>query len=77
MEDWRCGNKLHCVEGEKAGIVLDQDGMASGPITAAHQHTSPLKRHLGGKYFADDDDVQHEVLLWMKQQPKEFYAAGI
>ncbi|GBN90871.1 hypothetical protein AVEN_270661-1 [Araneus ventricosus] len=37
----------------------------------------PLKQHLGGKHFVDDDDVQHEVLLWMRQQPKEFYAAGI
>ncbi|GBM24688.1 hypothetical protein AVEN_46188-1 [Araneus ventricosus] len=25
----------------------------------------------------EDDDVQHEVLLWMRQQPKELYAAGI
>ncbi|GBM16864.1 hypothetical protein AVEN_99757-1 [Araneus ventricosus] len=25
----------------------------------------------------DDDDVQHEVLLWMRQQHKEFYATGI
>ncbi|GBN81089.1 hypothetical protein AVEN_205013-1, partial [Araneus ventricosus] len=32
---------------------------------------------LGCKHFADDGDVQHEVLLWMRQQPKEFYAAGI
>ncbi|GBM23005.1 hypothetical protein AVEN_172347-1 [Araneus ventricosus] len=37
----------------------------------------PLKQHLGGKHFGDDDDVQHEILLWMRQQPKEFYAAGI
>ncbi|GBM86122.1 hypothetical protein AVEN_113225-1 [Araneus ventricosus] len=37
----------------------------------------PLKEHLRGKHFADDDHVQHEVLLWMRQQPKEFYAAGI
>ncbi|GBN07818.1 hypothetical protein AVEN_4620-1 [Araneus ventricosus] len=37
----------------------------------------PLKQHLGGKHFADDDDVQHEVLLWMRQQPNEFHAAGI
>ncbi|GBO08828.1 hypothetical protein AVEN_237620-1, partial [Araneus ventricosus] len=36
----------------------------------------PLKQHLGVKHFADDD-VQHEVLLWMRQQPKELYAAGI
>ncbi|GBN10375.1 hypothetical protein AVEN_25569-1 [Araneus ventricosus] len=35
------------------------------------------KIYLGGKHFADDDDVQHEVILWMRQQPKEFYAAGI
>ncbi|GBM78738.1 hypothetical protein AVEN_153312-1, partial [Araneus ventricosus] len=34
-------------------------------------------QHLGGKHFADDDDVQLEVLLWMRQQPKEFYAAEI
>ncbi|GBO29128.1 hypothetical protein AVEN_240790-1 [Araneus ventricosus] len=37
----------------------------------------PLRQHLGGKHFADDDDVQHEVLMWMREQPKEFYAAGI
>ncbi|GBN72838.1 hypothetical protein AVEN_136705-1, partial [Araneus ventricosus] len=37
----------------------------------------PLKQHLGGKHFADDDDVQHEVLQWMRQQAKEFHAAGI
>ncbi|GBN24816.1 hypothetical protein AVEN_226434-1 [Araneus ventricosus] len=36
-----------------------------------------LKQHLGSKHCADDDDVQHEVLLWMRQQPKEFYAAVI
>ncbi|GBO03193.1 hypothetical protein AVEN_206108-1 [Araneus ventricosus] len=37
----------------------------------------PLKQHLGGKLSAGDDDVQQEVLLRMRQQPKEFYAAGI
>ncbi|GBN51293.1 hypothetical protein AVEN_233041-1 [Araneus ventricosus] len=36
-----------------------------------------LKQHLIGKHFADDNDVQHEILLWMRQQPTEFYAAGI
>ncbi|GBN36118.1 DnaJ subfamily B member 1 [Araneus ventricosus] len=37
----------------------------------------PLKHHLADKHFADDNYVPHEVLLWMRQQPKEFYAAGI
>ncbi|GFY63888.1 hypothetical protein TNIN_133791 [Trichonephila inaurata madagascariensis] len=35
----------------------------------------PQKQHLGGKQFTDDDDFQNEVLLWMRQQPKEFYVA--
>ncbi|GFR29874.1 uncharacterized protein TNCT_84441 [Trichonephila clavata] len=34
------------------------------------------KQHLGGKQFAENDGVQHEVLLWMKQQPKEFCVSG-
>ncbi|GBO29496.1 hypothetical protein AVEN_86592-1, partial [Araneus ventricosus] len=28
----------------------------------------PLKQHLGGKHFADDDDIQHEVLLWIQRR---------
>ncbi|GBN40459.1 Papilin, partial [Araneus ventricosus] len=59
-------------------------GLSSGckeDATALNNQTfhlfGPLKQHLGGKHFADDDDVQHEVLLWMRQQPKEFYAAEI
>ncbi|GFQ85925.1 hypothetical protein TNCT_111901 [Trichonephila clavata] len=32
----------------------------------------PQKQHLGGKQLADDDNIQHEVLLRMTQQPKEF-----
>ncbi|GBO20797.1 hypothetical protein AVEN_147038-1 [Araneus ventricosus] len=40
---------------------------------------STLQPRLSPRRFSsdgDDDDVQHEVLLWMKQQSKEFYAAG-
>ncbi|GFR15859.1 SGL domain-containing protein [Trichonephila clavata] len=37
----------------------------------------PQEQHLGGKQFVDDDDIQHEVLLWIREQPEEFYAAGI
>ncbi|GBM22226.1 hypothetical protein AVEN_141168-1 [Araneus ventricosus] len=49
------------------------------PTRLSPKRFSPVwstKKHLEGKHFADDD-VQHEVLLWMRQQPKEFYAAGI
>jgi histone-lysine N-methyltransferase SETMAR len=36
----------------------------------------PLKDHLGGKCFADDEDVQTEVQKWLRQQSKDFCVAG-
>jgi hypothetical protein len=29
-----------------------------------------------GKRFADDEEVEAEVRKWLRQQPKDFYAAG-
>jgi hypothetical protein len=36
----------------------------------------PLKYHLGGKRFADDEEVEMEVRKWLRQQSKDFYTAG-
>jgi hypothetical protein len=36
----------------------------------------PLKTYLGGKCFADDEEVETEVRKWLRQQSKYFYAAG-
>jgi histone-lysine N-methyltransferase SETMAR len=35
-----------------------------------------LKNDLGGKRFADDEEVETEVRKWLRQQSKNFYAAG-
>jgi hypothetical protein len=35
-----------------------------------------LKKYLGGKPFADDKEVETEVQKWLRQQSKDFYAAG-
>jgi hypothetical protein len=35
-----------------------------------------LKSHLGGRRFADDDEVETEVQKWLRQQSKDFYASG-
>jgi hypothetical protein len=35
-----------------------------------------LKNHLGGRRFADDEEVETEVRKWLKQQSKGFHAAG-
>jgi hypothetical protein len=32
----------------------------------------PLKKHLGVKYFADDEEVETEVRKWLRQQSKDF-----
>jgi hypothetical protein len=31
---------------------------------------------LGGKRFADDEEVETEVRKWLKQKSKDFYSAG-
>jgi hypothetical protein len=35
----------------------------------------PLKNHLGGKRFADDEEVETEVHKRLRQLSKDFYAA--
>ncbi|GBM84697.1 hypothetical protein AVEN_93079-1 [Araneus ventricosus] len=46
-------------------------------ISSSSSYGNRLGISLGCKHLADDDAVQHEVLLGMRQQLKELYAAGI
>jgi hypothetical protein len=32
--------------------------------------------HLNGKRFTDDEEIETEVRKWLRQQSKDFYAAG-
>ena len=36
-----------------------------------------LKKHLAGKKFDDDVEVQKEVMTWFKGQAADFYDSGI
>jgi len=36
-----------------------------------------LKKHLAGKKFDDDDEVQEEVVTWFKGQVADFYDSGL
>jgi hypothetical protein len=36
-----------------------------------------LKKHLAGKNFDDDDEVQEEVMTWFTGQTADFYDSGI
>ena len=37
----------------------------------------PIKEHLRGQKFADDDEVMEAVLSWLKATPKSFFLEGI
>jgi hypothetical protein len=36
-----------------------------------------LRKHLPGKQFDEDDEVQEEVMTWFKGQAADFYDSGI
>jgi hypothetical protein len=36
----------------------------------------PLKNHIGGKCFADDEEVETDVWKWLRQESKDFFAPG-
>jgi hypothetical protein len=38
--------------------------------------TAPLKNHLSGKSFAVEEETEMWVRKWLRQQPKDFCAAG-
>jgi len=37
----------------------------------------PIKEHLRGQKFADDDEVMEAVQSWLKATPKSFFLEGI
>jgi len=37
----------------------------------------PMKEHLRGQKFADDDEVMEAVQIWLKAMPKCFFLEGI
>jgi histone-lysine N-methyltransferase SETMAR len=49
----------------------------SPDLAASDFHLSGLRNtQLGGKHFADDEEVEMKVQKWLRQQSKDFYAAG-
>ena len=41
------------------------------------QNVTKNKKHLAGKKFDDEDEVQEEVMTWFKGQAADFYVSGI
>ena len=37
----------------------------------------PLKQHLGGKMFHNNEEVIKDVQVWLDWQPKDFFLSGI
>jgi hypothetical protein len=54
-----------------------KSAVQSGPRARRFPLVSSPKKHLAGKIFDDDDEVQEEVMTWFKEQAADFYDSGI
>ena len=70
---WRCAVFVGKKHGSKG---YPQRNSAHVRWTFSVMSSSPLKQHLLGKRFPDDDAVERAVCAWFRQQPQEFYATG-
>jgi len=70
---WRCAVFVGKRYGSKG---YPQRNAAHVRRTLLVTSSSPLKQHLSGERFPDDDAVERAVCAWWRQQPQEFYAAG-
>ncbi|GBL77579.1 hypothetical protein AVEN_150763-1, partial [Araneus ventricosus] len=60
-------------------VLVDQTDESRLELNLVDQCYTLQPRLSPNRFSSDDgdDDVQHEVLLWLRQQPKELLAAGI
>jgi len=61
---------------ERPAEILKQIDPVCGNATNFHL-LHHLKKHLAGKKFDDDDEVQEEIMTWFKAQAADFYDSGI
>ena len=64
------------VKGERPAKIHKQIVAVYGNVMNFHLFLH-LKKHLAGKMFDDDDEVQEEVMMWFKEQAADFYDSGI
>jgi hypothetical protein len=57
--------------------ILDHPPFTPGFATSDFHLLLHLKKHLAGKKFDDDDEVQEEVMTWFKGLAADFYDSGI
>ena len=62
--------------GERPVEIHKQIAAVYGNVINRHLFLH-LKKHLAGKKFDDDDEVQEKVMTWFKGQAADFYDSGI
>ena len=70
---WRCAVFVGKRYGSKG---YPQRNAAHVRSTLPVTSSSPLKQHLSGERFPDDDAVERVVCVSFRQHPHEFYGAG-
>ena len=67
----------HCASGNIQVGYIGPSAVQSDLAPSDFHLFLHLKKHLAGKKFDDDDDVQEEVMTWFKGQAANFYDSGI
>ena len=70
---WRCAVFVRKSYGSKG---YPQRNAAHVRWTLLVTSSNPLKQHLSGERFPDNDAVEWAVCVWFRQQPQEFYGTG-
>ena len=70
---WRCAVFMGKSYGSKG---YPQRNFAHVRWTLLVTSSNPLKQHLSGERFPDNDAVEWAVCVWFRQQPQEFYGRG-
>jgi len=67
----------HCTSGNIQVGYIGPSAVQSDLAPSDFHLFLHLKKHLAGKKFNDDDEVQEEVMTWFKALAANFYESGI
>jgi hypothetical protein len=57
--------------------VLDHPSYSAGLALSDFHLSGPLKKHLGGRQFTTNGEVQQAVMSWLQMLDTDFFYAGI
>ena len=78
LAPWKSNEALFVFCGQRVWNLLKSTEEWRFSMAPSDFHLfGPMKEHLQGQKFADDDEVMEAVQSWLKATPKSFFLEGI